>query len=36
VNVHTLYREFSGETERASALELFGLMAELARSTERA
>ena len=31
VNVHTLYREFSGSNERASALELFGLMAELAR-----
>jgi cyclase len=31
VNVHTLYREFSGSSERASALELFGLMAELAR-----
>ena len=30
VNVHTLYREFSGSSERASALELFGLMAELA------
>ena len=32
VNVHTLYREFSGDTKRASALELFGLMAELAGS----
>lgn len=32
VNVHTLYREFSGSTERASALELFGLMAELAQA----
>ena len=30
VNVHTLYREFSGSSERATALELFGLMAELA------
>ena len=31
VNVHTLYREFSGAQERANPLELFGLMAELAR-----
>ncbi len=30
VNVHTLYREFSGSSERASAVELFGLMAEIA------
>jgi glyoxylase-like metal-dependent hydrolase (beta-lactamase superfamily II) len=31
VNVHTLYREFSGKEETADLLELFGLMGELAR-----
>jgi glyoxylase-like metal-dependent hydrolase (beta-lactamase superfamily II) len=31
VNVDTLYREFSGRTERTSPLALFALMAELAR-----
>jgi glyoxylase-like metal-dependent hydrolase (beta-lactamase superfamily II) len=31
VNVQTLYREFSGVDERASIIEVFGLMAELAR-----
>lgn len=31
VNVDTLYREFSGASERTSPLELFTLMAELAR-----
>ena len=30
VNVHTLYREFSGSDESASPLELFGLMASIA------
>ena len=32
VNVHTLYREFSGSDERASPVELFELMAALVRS----
>ncbi len=32
VNVDTLYREFSGTSERTNPLELFTLMAELARS----
>jgi glyoxylase-like metal-dependent hydrolase (beta-lactamase superfamily II) len=31
VNVDTLYREFSGRSERTGPLELFGLMDELAR-----
>jgi glyoxylase-like metal-dependent hydrolase (beta-lactamase superfamily II) len=31
VNVHTLYREFSGLDDNPNTLELFGLMAELAR-----
>jgi len=31
VNVDTLYREFSGKPERTSVVELFSLMAELAR-----
>jgi glyoxylase-like metal-dependent hydrolase (beta-lactamase superfamily II) len=31
VNVHTLYREFSGSEEEANLMELFGLMSELAR-----
>ncbi|MCI0636874.1 MAG: MBL fold metallo-hydrolase, partial [Actinobacteria bacterium] len=31
VNVDTLYREFSGSSERTSPVELFGRMAELAR-----
>ncbi len=31
VNVHTLYREFRGDSQPANPLELFGLMAELAR-----
>jgi glyoxylase-like metal-dependent hydrolase (beta-lactamase superfamily II) len=31
VNVHTLYREFSGSDERPNALELFGAMAAIAR-----
>ena len=31
VNVDTLYREFSGRTERGNTLELFTAMAELAR-----
>ncbi len=31
VNVHTLYREFSGHEERPNPVELFALMAELAR-----
>lgn len=31
VNVHTLYREFGGVDERPSPVELFGLMAEIAR-----
>ena len=32
VNVHTLYREWSGGAQgKANALELFGLMAELAK-----
>jgi hypothetical protein len=30
VNVHTLYREFSGAKDRPSAVQLFGLMAEIA------
>jgi glyoxylase-like metal-dependent hydrolase (beta-lactamase superfamily II) len=30
VNVHTLYREFSGSEERPNPLELFGLMGEIA------
>ena len=31
VNVHTLYREFSGNEDPANPVELFGMMAELAR-----
>jgi glyoxylase-like metal-dependent hydrolase (beta-lactamase superfamily II) len=31
VNVHTLYREFSGQDEGPNLIEIFGLMAELAR-----
>jgi hypothetical protein len=31
VNVDTRYREFSGKPERTSVVELFSLMAELAR-----
>ena len=31
VNVHTLYREFSGNPDRPSPVELFGLMAKIAR-----
>lgn len=31
VNVHTLYREFSGSEDAANTIELFGLMGELAR-----
>ena len=31
VNVHTLYREFSGSSERPNIVELFGEMAALAR-----
>jgi cyclase len=31
VNVHTLYREFSGSEERPSPVDLFGLMAKIAR-----
>ncbi len=33
VNVHTLYREFSGSRESANALELFGAMAAIARQS---
>jgi cyclase len=32
VNVHTLYREFSGSTERPNPVELFGLMGRIARA----
>jgi glyoxylase-like metal-dependent hydrolase (beta-lactamase superfamily II) len=32
VNVHTLYREFSGAKDRPSPVQLFELMAEIARS----
>ena len=32
VNVHTLYREFDPSRERPSTLDLFGLMAELAKA----
>jgi cyclase len=32
VNVHTLYREFSGSAEGPNAIELFGAMAQIAHA----
>ncbi len=34
VNVHTLYREFSGDTSPVNIVELFGLMAKLAKKSK--